>query len=86
MTQLRTQNPAPYGAGIDKAHPDLCDIFNWDKLKRGVRCPNSKPCKWKQEYVNAGKSRGGNNCHKDESKRTDVDAITFADRDWYFYS
>lgn len=68
-----------------KCGKECCQILNWDSGDGSfsdafASKPKSALVACKQDPLKAGGSKGGNTCK--ESNKLDVDAITFADRDW----
>lgn len=78
-TMLYTRSPG------GKCGKSCCQVLNWDGGDGSFSTafesnPKSALVACKQEPLGAGGSKGGNTCK--EKNKLDVDAITFADRDW----
>ena len=78
-TMLYTRTPG------GKCGKKCCQILNWDDgdgsfTDAFVSKPKSALVACTQDPLESGGTKGGNTCK--ESNKLDVDAITFADRDW----
>ncbi|KAG8927804.1 hypothetical protein FRC03_009094 [Tulasnella sp. 419] len=79
-TMTYTTNPIDRACpATDTSHPHCCHIMNW-----GGSFGSDKRVVCRHQALGANSSKGGNTCSA--NNRVDVDAFTYADRDWVYGS